>query len=177
MSYAKPIPAFIIEKFLSRISAKTEGECWPWVGHINKSGYGAFTISAGKIFLAHRISFDLFNEKVIETLVIDHICKNRRCVNPKHLRQVYSGINVTENSDSPSAENKLKTHCPKGHEYNEENIYIATTKRKTKGRACRTCALDFKKRTYDSAARRLRTIRDKEKRKQWLTKTENIRVG
>lgn len=114
------------ENFFSKISV-VKGGCWHFLGSIAKSGYGVVSIANGKrskVMLAHRVSYLIFNGKLEEGLVIDHICRNRKCVNPDHLRQVTRNENVLENSESLQAKNAKKTHCPSGHEYNEKNTRI-----------------------------------------------------
>jgi transcription elongation factor Elf1 len=67
-------------------------------------------------------------------MVLDHICRNRACVNPGHLRVVTPKQNVLENSLGRTAINKCKTHCPKGHPFDDENTFRAGTQRQ-----CREC--------------------------------------
>src|SRR5574343_253294 len=117
----KEIPKIDSCKFLSKISIG--GTCWKWLSTKVK-GYGVIKQNK-KMYYAHRISFEMFNGSLNKKLVIDHICKNRDCVNPDHLRQVSRAINSTENSCSPCALNKLKTHCKNGHQLSDENIYKA----------------------------------------------------
>jgi hypothetical protein len=78
---------------------------------------------------AHRVSLMLAGMVVPEwdrnapekPPVVDHICKNLACVNPKHLRLVSQRFNSVENSISPMARNAKKTTCAKGHPYTPEN--------------------------------------------------------
>jgi len=128
-----------IERFLSKIIVHGNG-CWTYSGHITKDGYGRIEFSQEKriIVLAHRLSFELFNGPLDLEKVIDHECMNKKCVNPGHLRQVTQKINCLENNGGFTEENSKKTHCPKGHEYSEENTrwYI---KGKRRSRSCRSC--------------------------------------
>jgi hypothetical protein len=122
------------ERFLKFISVNNNG-CWEWNGFIDKHGYGKFTLK-NKCYFSHRVSFDIFVKKLNKELVIDHICKNRKCCNPEHLREVTAKINVTKNSESFVAYNKKKTHCPKGHELVYPNIYSHDGRRR-----CKICNL------------------------------------
>lgn len=63
------------------------GRCEEWPGGINKSGYGVTTV-AGRTRYAHRVAYEEFLGPLDERLVVDHLCGNRRCVNPDHLEQV-----------------------------------------------------------------------------------------
>ena len=68
-------------------------------------------------------------------MTIDHLCRNRRCVNPEHLEPVSRGENVLR-GDGHSARNARKTHCIRGHEFTVENSYYAPN---GKGKRCREC--------------------------------------
>lgn len=74
------------ERFLSKIN-KTPG-CWEWTGTKNPDGYGMFALTHTKPVGAHRFSYELHVGKIPDGLVIDHICHNRACVRPDHLRPV-----------------------------------------------------------------------------------------
>lgn len=110
-------------------------ECWEWVACKSGNGYGTISFQK-KQWLAHRLSLFLHGVPLIEGLVIDHVCRNRGCVNPKHLRQVSHKTNVLENSDSPQAKNATKTHCPKGHPYSGVR---GTPDEKFGWRVCKIC--------------------------------------
>lgn len=120
----------IIEKFEERI-LKTDS-CWNWIGTIKTQGYGTFCFNYKKYY-SHRFSYELYKNKIPEKFEIDHLCRNRKCVNPDHLEAVTSRINNLR-SGSPSAINSKKTHCIRGHEFNKENTYFSKT-----GRHCKAC--------------------------------------
>src|SRR5699024_1617461 len=83
--------------------------------------------------LAHRVSYETFAGPIPEGLDLDHLCRNRSCVNPEHLEPVTRSENLRR---SPlMARGQDKTHCPHGHEYSPENTRIT----KAGARACRTC--------------------------------------
>ena len=92
-----------VERFLSKIRPHANG-CWLWQSAINKqTGYGAF-YAFGKSVSAHRFSYGLFIGAIPEDLCLDHLCRNRKCVNPMHLEAVTNA----ENS-------KRGVWKPKGH--------------------------------------------------------------
>lgn len=121
-----------VERFFSKIKVNQNNNCWEWQGAL-QSGYG-FLAQDKVSHRVHRVSYKIFKGSLIKGMVIDHICRNKSCVNPDHLRQVDQHTNTFENSENIMAKNKQKTHCKRGHEFTIEN----TTKEKT-GRSCREC--------------------------------------
>lgn len=96
--------------------------------------------------MAHRVAWELANaEEIPAGLYVDHMCRNRRCVNPDHLRVVTPRVNATENNVGPSAANAARTHCVNGHEFTLENTYVHGPG----WRKCRTC-LAARRRRYRS---------------------------
>jgi hypothetical protein len=75
--------------------------CWLWTASINKSGYGQFGSHSHK-FAAHRFSFELHKGPIPDGLQVDHICQNKRCVNPLHLRTATRKQNA-ENVGTPAS--------------------------------------------------------------------------
>lgn len=109
------------------------GPCWLWTRGL-KEGYGAFHLD-GKLCGAHEVAYRWLVGEVPEGCELDHLCRVRRCCNPSHLEPVSHLINVHRGT-SPWAINAAKTHCPSGHEYDEENTYLYEGERH-----CRKCAL------------------------------------
>lgn len=107
-------------------------ECWYILNKPEKNGYVRIAHK-----LAHRLFYETFKEDIPKELVIDHICNNKSCVNPQHLRAVTQRFNVLRSNTNLATINKNKTHCPKGHEYNNCNTRINKI---TNRRQCRLCA-------------------------------------
>jgi hypothetical protein len=103
------------ERFYEKVN-KTN-YCWDWTASLNDKGYGLFRFN-GKTSKAHRVSYILTFGTIDDTLVIDHLCKNRKCVNPKHLELVSQKENVKRGlSGKVNNSQSSKTTCPKGHDY------------------------------------------------------------
>ncbi len=121
------------ERFLSWV-VLGENECWIWTG--DRSGqYGAFRDSDGIKFRANRWSLEHFTGETLGKLWACHLCPNPRCVNPFHL---YPGTAADNNADTVRDGHhhyRRRTHCPRGHAYDESNTYRQHAKRRT----CRKC--------------------------------------
>lgn len=125
-------------RFWSKVLKLGPNKCWGWTAALS-DGYGQFSIG-GTNKLAHRISMQFkLNRPLKSSEVIDHICRNRSCVNPAHLRIVTKGQNTLENSVGITATNKAKTHCKHGHLFSKENTAINKCKQNRVHRVCRIC--------------------------------------
>lgn len=107
------------KKFISKVT-KLDSDCWRFDGKDDDS-YGIFYYK-GKQVLAHRYSYQHYKEKIPVGLVIDHLCRNKKCVNPKHLEVVTNRENVLRGIGL-TAMNAKKTNCPKGHSLSGSNLY------------------------------------------------------
>lgn len=118
----------VAERFWEKVDKRGPDECWPWLGGKNKGGYGAFYFD-GRDDGAHRVALRLSgvdvprSDRRHSSGVVDHICRNVGCVNPRHLRLVSQYVNAVHNSISPHAINATKTHCKYGHEFTPENTH------------------------------------------------------
>lgn len=128
-----------MKRFLARFDVCQKTDCWVWRSGVNKAGYGQFNLN-GKNVRAHRISYIISRGEIPKGRVLDHLCRNRKCVNPSHLELVTQRENLLR-GDTITAKNSKKTKCKRGHPFDEENTYI---RKKTGFRKCRACQKHMK---------------------------------
>ena len=125
------------QDFLSRVLNKVEitpSGCWLWKGKLFKQGYASIWIN-GKDRRGHVWTYAHFYGPTPQGKVLDHLCRNRHCINPVHLEPVTPKENAMRSPIMGQHLKKIngaKTHCPKGHEYTPENIVAGKGRRKCK---------------------------------------------
>lgn len=144
-----PIERSSEERFASKLAPQEDG-CILWAGGKTLGGYGMFTVVGSRTkhvkVMAHRWAYEQQVGPIPAGYDIDHLCRTRACVNPDHLEPVTRQENIRRAC-------AVKTHCPAGHEYTEENTYIRPG---TCHRRCRTCSRerDVDRRDAKNARRR-----------------------
>lgn len=122
----------ILERLLEKCKVEPTG-CWRWTAYKNKRGYGQISAD-GKKCEAYRVSFEMLVGPVPSGLDLDHLCRNRACINPAHLEPVTRRVNVLRGFNA-CADHARQTHCIHGHEFTPGNTYTAGGTR----RKCRIC--------------------------------------
>ena len=123
----------IRERFEDKYIPVTESGCWIWTASINKQGYGQLMVD-GRPKGAHRVSYELHVGKITDNLFVLHDCDTPSCVNPNHLHLGTNSDNMKECVERKRhwCRGYHVTHCPKGHEYSEENTRMSGGKRHCK---------------------------------------------
>lgn len=135
-------------RFWTYVNVRGPGECWPWRSTITHEGYGVFALTGGQA-KAHRMVYELVFGPIPDGMTIDHVCHtndptcllkhecpHRRCCNPTHLEPVPPEENVRRGHRA------LVTHCPQGHPYSGDNLYLPPSG----GRTCRACHRETERR-------------------------------
>lgn len=131
-----PAPTPEPERFWPKVDLSGPG-CWLWTAGTNRDGYGSFRVGSQsdgtrRHVLAHRWAYEHLVGPIPEGLTIDHLCRVRHCVNPDHLEPVSHAENTRRGESGRNQ--RIKTHCPQGHPYDEENTYMWNDHR-----YCRAC--------------------------------------
>lgn len=127
MASAAAVPANTrppIDRFAEKVATSELDDCWHWIATCQPNGYGAFG-SSGVTHRAHRWSYEHFVGPIPDGLPLDHLCRNRACVNPEHLEPVTHQVNTRR---------AMRAACVNGHDFSPENTWMHKGKR-----YCRTC--------------------------------------
>lgn len=154
------------ERFEAKVDRRGPDECWPWTGSVGSHGYGQIKgPDHRRPVLAHRVAHELYIGPIPPRFQVDHVaergCTLKTCVNPAHLeaitqrenirRQKAAGrINWRAGQEASVREKLARTHCLRGHPYDEHGGHRLGGR----GRYCNACRRERRKRgsTANSAS-------------------------
>lgn len=134
----------LLARFWSKVTM-TEG-CWEWTAADDGQGYGFFYVGVSNgqrvIRRAHQVAWEATVGPLTPGLVIDHLCRNRRCVNVLHLEEVSNAENIRRSPIMrPGARERSYDYefCKKGiHRMSETAMPTASG-----ARLCRPCRREY----------------------------------
>lgn len=113
------------ERFWSKVDIRSDSECWTWQAYVGTHGYGMYKLCRARPDVAHRVAYRLAVGPIPDGLFVDHICRNKLCVNPAHLEPVTHVENMRR---------ARRTHCKRGHLLDEQTLVI-----RGPHRSCKKC--------------------------------------
>lgn len=143
--------AALLERIMARVEKQPNG-CWQWTGPLRPDGYAQIEHKRRKV-LAHRAVFEALREPIPYKLVLDHLCRNRGCVNPDHLESVTQALNTRRGLSSVATKamhDRLwegRTNCPQGHVLADVGV-VERFRGGYRTRECGGCIRDRKARAY-----------------------------
>lgn len=124
----------VADRLWSRVDKS--GDCWLWTGGWVNDGYGRINLGGrgGRAVSVHRLAYELLVGPIPSGKELDHLCRNRACVNPAHLEPVDRRLNILRGVGW-GAKNAQRASCKRGHPLLLDNLVPRSDGR----RECRTC--------------------------------------
>lgn len=144
-----------VVRFISFVCADQETGCWNWQGNLDRKGYAKFWWES-QTGRGSRFSYLAFRDSSIEGLDIDHLCRNRRCVNPLHLEAVTRRENVLRGMGITAIHAKRQV-CVRGHALTDDNVY--RWEKAPNSRICKTCARERAVQRYKENPEKYRELK------------------
>lgn len=126
------------ERFWAKVIRRSDYECWEWDGGHDTSGYARFHVSPDRRREgAHRFAYELLRGVIPEGMELDHLCRNKGCVNPYHLEPVTRSVNVLRGIQASPRTHKQA--CPRGHALEGDNLYRYVDSKGRVAHLCKEC--------------------------------------
>jgi len=129
------------QRFWEKVARGGSGDCWTWLGGRNTNGYGTFYLrrddGRSPSVVAHRFAYEQLVGRIPAGNELDHLCRNRACVNPAHLEPVSHHENMARSPHLRAMvrTRRTQTHCMRGHPFTPDNTVVNRAGR----RSCRIC--------------------------------------
>jgi hypothetical protein len=127
-----------LELLMTKVLKMPGDGCWLWQGRLIKNGYGATKVAGGGTTTAHRAVYLASGHPIADDAHLHHLCGNKLCVRPSHLQPLSARDHVMT-TGSVVAQNAVKTHCVRRHEFTPSNTLVRTDKYGYTRRLCREC--------------------------------------
>ena len=121
------------QRFWTKVNVDPVTGCWEWTAAISNGGYGVFSFDK-RPQKAHRVAYLTLVGPIADNFQLDHLCRNRKCVNPSHLEPVSLAINVLRGLKGY----ELRGVCVNGHDITADDAIYCPTQHPTR-RDCAEC--------------------------------------
>lgn len=99
-----------VARFWEKVDRDAPNGCWQWLGSLAAKGYGALLVNGQRVRV-HRFAYELLVGPIPPDLVLDHLCRNRGCVNPAHLEAVTNWENLRRGEGAAATAMRKKGRC------------------------------------------------------------------
>lgn len=136
-----------LRKFMEKVSMNEETGCMEWVGAMLPNGYGQVGFR-GKLWVAHRAFWVFMGKPDPGGFDLDHLCRNRKCINPDHLELVSRGDNLRRGF--------IARGCKNGHPYSPEDFSVVKRSNGIQELRCKVCHRERNRKAKQARKERLR---------------------